>query len=94
MDLIHPPTPVIPARPGHDPLMGIFEYVNPSCRWKHAGTQFVEDRTGCTATPAKALFVGDSHGRYIMLHFKHRMDGERTYYAVDDSGVSQGGRGT
>jgi len=26
-----------------------------------------------------------------MLHFKHRLDGERTYYAVDDSGLSRSG---
>jgi hypothetical protein len=80
MDVVDPPVPVVPPRVGFQPLMGVYEYYVPGCRWTHRGKQFGFDYGACASTPKNVLFAGDSHGRYVLHAFKHRLDNNTEYY--------------
>ena len=88
VDVAYPPTAVLFPRQGINPLYPFYEFVPDSCRFTHAGRQFSPDHGDCTAKPLKALFAGDSHVRYVMLHFIYRLGGHTDYYPENDSGVS------
>ncbi|WVR09701.1 hypothetical protein IAU60_006777 [Kwoniella sp. DSM 27419] len=81
MDVVEPPVPVIPPLQGFQPLMGTYEYFRPTCQYRHGGTQFRFDHAKCTSKPKNVLFAGDSHGRYVMFHFKHRLDGHNETFS-------------
>ena len=89
MDVAYPPTPLIPPRNGINPLYPPYEFLPKNCQWIHVGRQFSPDRGDCFTKPLKTLWTGDSHVRYVMLHFIYRLWGHTDYYADNDSGVSR-----
>ncbi|OCF31587.1 hypothetical protein I316_06786 [Kwoniella heveanensis BCC8398] len=82
MDVIDPPVPVIAPITGFKPLMGVYEYFKPQCKWAHRGSQFEFDHQKCTKKKKKVLLSGDSHGRYVLNHLKHRLDNQTTYFST------------
>jgi hypothetical protein len=91
MDVVDPPVAVVPPRTGITPLMGVYEHYISGCRWAHRGKQFSFDYEACTDTSKRVLFAGDSHGRYVLHAFKHRLDGHSDYFnTVSERMVAMG----
>ncbi|KIO33629.1 hypothetical protein M407DRAFT_231788 [Tulasnella calospora MUT 4182] len=87
LDILYPPV-TLPQ--GHNyPIIGRYNLIPESCRWKHAGVRFSDRIEQCTDKKRKVLFFGDSHGRVAWDAMVYRLSGHQDILTVSSKAGSK-----